>query len=191
MPGRRYMRHPGQGLTSLSAHRSAVDMRPYNREYCGPLLPSKLNPQLDCLILPATQAHAALRQLRQQLQPGQIAFMGEYFEDNIWWPERIITPYRELVVGPGSDQFDCLGLAGMDAKLVPRLRDWDRRYGIEIMLCDGRGLSFELRQLPADLPTFVRELYDFCPDPVDAGWAQSLENWEEMIATDRCVHLHW
>lgn len=166
-------------------------MRPHNWEYCGPLLPSKVNPELDCTILTQERGYEVLGEMRRLLAPNRTAFLGHYFEDNIWWPERKIVTYRELVVGPGRDQFACLTLAGLDPALEPTLRSFDERFGIDIIACEANFLSFDLIRLPPDLPAFVRELYELCPNPVDGGWAQSLEIWEEMIARSKSIGLHW
>ena len=166
-------------------------MRPYNWDYCGPLLPSKVNPTLDCIILPQQLGYEVLPTMRGLLAPDRTAFLGGYFEDNSWWPERKIVTYRELVIGPGRDQFACLGLAGMDPSREAPLRSFHQRFGIDIIHCESHSMSFELRSLPPDVPAFVRELYEFCPDPVDCGWAQSLDNWEEMIRKHPSISLHW
>ncbi|MFN8613468.1 MAG: DUF4253 domain-containing protein [Vulcanimicrobiota bacterium] len=166
-------------------------MSTHYQGHFGPLLPSKVNPSLDCIILPEGLARALLAATRDRLRPDWTAFLGGYFEDNVWWPERKIVAYRELVVGPGKDQFACLTLAGMDDSREAQLRRWDDRYGLQIICCEACSLSFELLRQPQDLDRLVEELYAFCPYPVDGGWVQSLENWRHLIEEHRQIDLHW
>lgn len=181
---------PAPGVVVLWI-RNKARVGTHNWTYFGPLLPSRLNPQLDCIILPEQLGREMLGPMRRLLSPDRTAFLGGYFEDNHWWPERKIVAYRELVVGPGTDQFACLSLAGMEPSREAPLRSMDERFGIDLIVCEAQSLSFDLRTLPEDLPAFVRELYEFCPDPVDLGWAQSLEIWQELIARHMSVFLHW
>ncbi|MBS2038568.1 DUF4253 domain-containing protein [bacterium] len=159
--------------------------------HVGPLLPSRVNPKLDCIILPDRQAWNLLAPTRKRLPPGWTAFLGAYFEDNYWWPERKIVAYRELVIAPGEDQFACLCLAGMESSCEARLREWDQRFGLEILCCEATSLSFQLLNRPGDPAKFVAELYSFCPDPVDSGWVQSLDNWLKMVTEHGLITLHW
>ena len=159
----------------------------------GPVVPSKLNPDCPCVVLPDDEAARQLRNLR--LPTGLVAFMGAYSEISVWYPERSITTFRELVVGPGEHRFDVVKLArtgvnsGVD--LGEWLHRWDARYGVDLVLADQSTVSFRLTRMPEDLSDFVKELYRVAPDSVDLGYVGSLENWVEMIQKDQSVGLLW
>lgn len=161
----------------------------------GEVRPSKVNPNCPCLILPSERVIDDLRLLRSRLPPGLIAFIGDYSETNQFYPERVILAFHELVIGPGQHPLDALELVGTQnntgVNLRQRLLDWDARFGIELTEVKQRAIAFGLHRLPDDLPAFVAELYAVAPDPVDCGWAQSLEIWHEMIEAHHSVYLYW
>jgi len=51
-------------------------------------------------------------------------------------------------------------------------------------------VDLEFDRLPADIPSFAKELYEFCPDLIYQNF-ESLERLEEHLATHRSVHLWW
>lgn len=161
----------------------------------GPVTLSTVNSELPCLVLEHAAAERELRRLRAGVMDGIVAFLGAYHEIDRWHPQRLIVPQRELILGPGSHPFDCLRLADTvnhaPADLMTRLEDWHGRFGLEVTLADRSSLSFRLHRLPPDLRTFVEELYDFCPNPVDAGWVQTKEYWVEQISEYSEVYLYW
>ncbi len=161
----------------------------------GEVRPSKVNPNCPCLILPSERVIDDLRLLRSRLPPGLIAFIGDYSETNQFYPERVILAFHELVVGPDQHPLDALELVGTQnntgVNLRQRLLDWDARFGIELTEVKQSAIAFGLHRLPDDLPAFVAELYAVAPDPVDCGWAQSLEIWQEMIEAHHSVYLYW
>ncbi len=54
--------------------------------------------------------------------------------------------------------------------IIARLSQWDQAYGLDLSEVDTDRVGFVLKRLPDDLDSFVREVYDFCPDTVDQGF---------------------
>lgn len=78
----------------------------------------------------------------------------------------------------------------MHEDVVRKLRDWDRRYGIEIVGASFDWVEVRFRRLPRDLEAFAREVYEFCPDSVEQG-VGSLGALEREIEGRRGVFLWW
>jgi hypothetical protein len=105
----------------------------------------------------------------------------------------------EVVVGPGQSQFDILRIARSDAvnygleteDLVTRLQQYDRDVGISLLQAETDTIVFDLLREPADWAAFARELYAFCPDIVDQGGVDSVEELERQIRKERQVLLWW
>ena len=138
---------------------------------------------------------AKLRELRRDLPPGWVAYLGtsQFLGD-----EELPRDSVELVVAPGSGPLDILRIARTDAvnydlqteALVRALAEWDRAWGIDVIHAETDTIELALAHMPADLAAFAREVYALCPDVVDQG-AGSLEALQQDIATRRRVYLWW
>lgn len=145
------------------------------------------------VIVPGRKAEAAVRRLREALEPGYVAFVGT----SRWLGDEGHQGV-EVVVGPGTSQFDILRLARSDAlnhdmgtdELVEKLRRYDEEFGIEIARAETDTVVFDLVRTPRDLAAFARDLYEFCPDIVDQG-VGSVEALEETVDVTGRVYLWW
>lgn len=160
----------------------------------GPVVPSRVNPSCPCVVTPLEHAEARLDEVRRALPPGLVAFQGAGSDVRHWVTTRIDW-FQEIAVGPGDDQWAILSLAAThcttDHVLLEVLRDFDRRLGIDVRMAQRDMLLFHLKRLPDDLTAFVEELYALAPDPVDIGFTQTKEFWEEQIAGHHKVGLWW
>jgi hypothetical protein len=145
------------------------------------------------VIVPRDRAGNVLKQLRRELGPGLVAFVG-----TTQWLGDEQPGGDEVVVGIGQSQWDMLRLARSDGMnhgletedIVATLVDYDRRYGIDIFHAETDTAEFVLGRMPEDLPLFCRELYAFCPDIVDQG-SGSLAGLEKEIRSRGQVFLWW
>lgn len=158
---------------------------------CGPVGMATVGHQLVCLIRPQATVMADLQLVRQNLPPGWEAFIGSYSEINHYHPERRIEAFHELVVTAASSPWEVLTRVGLPEAVRDAVEQWDRRYGLRLIGAEPQALRFALLHLPEPLSEFVQELYALAPDPVDAGWAQSFEIWEELIRESGEVSLYW
>lgn len=155
----------------------------------GLVAASQVNPDLPCSVTSHDKLEERLEEVRAALAPGEVAFIGAYSElprigaGRVYW-------YREIVVGPGEDQWAIPRLAGT-REVTDALRDLDRRFGLDIRSAERGAVGFRLDRLPDDVPALVDELYELSPDPVDIGWMQSKESWAESISETRAVYLWW
>jgi hypothetical protein len=158
------------------------------------VVPSRVNPALPCVVTPYQVLTERLDEVRAALPAGQVAFIGAYSEKPRIGAGPVVW-FREIVVGPGPDQFTIPVLAGTRTNtgcdLLPILRNFHERYGLDIRSAERDSVGFQLQRLPDDLPAFVDELYRISPDPVDIGWTQAPYIWVEQIAADRHVWLWW
>jgi len=143
----------------------------------------------------ATLVESKLRDLRQSLPPGWVAFLGtsQFLGDERWPSDSV-----ELVVAPGSGPLDILRIARTDAvnyglqteALIRALAEWDRAWGIDVIHAETDTIELALTRMPPDLSSFAREVYALCPDVVDQGTG-SIEALQQEIATRRRVFLWW
>ncbi len=54
--------------------------------------------------------------------------------------------------------------------VIEQLKAWDQAFGIELTDVETDSVEFALKTLPDDLDSFVRQVYEFCPDTVDQGF---------------------
>jgi hypothetical protein len=145
------------------------------------------------VVLPEQRARELLPNLRRQLAPGLVAFIGT----SRWLGDE---QHRgvELVVAPGASQFDILRVARSDAcnydldteQLIERLTDFERRFGIVITHAETDTIEFGLGTTPEDWQAFAQELYEFCPDIVDQGTG-SVEALAAELRERGAVFLWW
>lgn len=149
------------------------------------------NAEARSVVVAASDAPRIVEQLRTQIGPGLLAFIGctnslaEGAEEG-----------SEVVVAVGSSQFDILRVAQSDAvnydmdteDLVRKLEQYDREYGINIFHAETDTIEFKFKKMPADLHSFCKDLYSFCPDIVDQG-VGTVEELEKALAEDRSGHI--
>lgn len=138
-------------------------------------------------------APALLEKLRVLLPKNTIAFIGT--------SHSLATPPAdgaELVVADGTSQFDILRVAASDAvnygmgteDLIKELAEWDRQFGIDVVLAETDTILLRFKTMPKDIHAFAKRLYKFCPDIVDQGTG-SVAELEKEIQTTKSVFLWW
>lgn len=145
------------------------------------------------VLVPAERAEALLTKIRTGLAPGLVAFIGTENSLADDAPEGV-----ELVIGPGSTQFDILRVAASDAvnygkqteDLIKVLQRWHEAYGIDIFQASTDTIQLRLQRLPPDVDKFAAEVYEFCPDIVDQG-VGSVAKLAEHISKSRTLYLWW
>lgn len=168
---------------------SKGQIRPYSTYNFG----RERNDQCLSIILPKAGTRSLLPELRNQLPPSSVAFIG-----TTQWYGNEQHEGAELVVGSGNSQFDILRLAKSDAAnygldtedLVKKLQEYDRNYGINIFHAETDTIEFELLSLPRNLSAFATDLYKFCPNIVNQG-VGSVSALEESIEALGEVYLWW
>lgn len=134
-----------------------------------------------------------LSQVRQQVPPGTVAWLGTTH----WLGSEKNEGLVELAVGAGDSQADILRHAasnGMNHGLetedvIEKLATWHRTYGVDIFHAETDTIEFALSREPTDRMAFANELYEFCPDIVDQG-VGSIEALAESFEVPH-VYLWW
>jgi len=141
--------------------------------------------------VPSRDQYLILPKVRKSLQKtGYLAFLTD-----LGWGED--ESESSLVVIKSDDQFDILryekpdgiNYGITDADLLNQLKEWDSKYGIDIIGADYDYVDFALRSLPPDLRAFAEEIYEFCPDSVDQG-VGDIESLEKELQKKR-LFLWW
>jgi hypothetical protein len=138
-------------------------------------------------------AEDLLLRFRAELPAAFVAFLG-----TTSWLGNETHDGVELVIAPGTSQFDIVRVARSDAvnydmdtdALIAKLVEYDRAYGIDILHAETDTIEFALVQMPDPLDAFCADLYEFCPDIVEQG-CQSVDALEEEIAAVGRVFLWW
>jgi hypothetical protein len=59
---------------------------------------------------------------------------------------------------------------GLDTEaIIGRLTAWQSVCSFTVIGAEGDAVDIEFQTLPGDMDSFVKELYEFCPDLVDQG----------------------
>lgn len=125
-----------------------------------------------------------LRRILDVLPEGWVAFYG--------------TSGEEIIVGPGTDQFDILRLArthgpngGPDTEeIIQRLRRFDEIVGIRIVRAESNRVDFDLKNQPKNVTAFAEEIFELCPDLVNKALG-SIEMLKNQIEVVNYVWLWW
>lgn len=151
------------------------------------------NSEARSVVVSERDAPRIVEQLRAQIGPGLLAFIGctRSLEEGA-------EEGNEVVVGVGDSQFDILRIAQSDAvnydmetdDLVRRLEQYDRDYGIDIFHAETDTIEFKLKKMPNDISAFCKDLYEFCPDIVDQG-VGTVEELEKAVAKSGHIFLWW
>jgi hypothetical protein len=104
----------------------------------------------------------------------------------------------QFAVLRGKDQFDILRAVGTDGanynimpdQVLARVKEWDKRYGLDIQAAGQDWMEARFKAPPAEMDAFAREVYKFCPDVVDQGTGSVEELAREMTKTNS-VYLWW
>jgi hypothetical protein len=146
------------------------------------------------VVVPRAAAEGVLLQVRSELSPGVIAFIGT----TRWLGDERHEGAAEILVAEGATQFDILRVARSDAvnydmgteDLVRKLQTYDEEFGIDIIHAETDTIEFDLVGDPENFSAFAADLYEFCPDIVDQG-VGSVADLEEQIMVAGRVFLWW
>ena len=77
----------------------------------------------------------------------------------------LVNPFEPLrVMGTAGPAYE-LGTQ----RVLAKLRDWDRRYGVQLIGAGHDWVEVRLQRLPERLRKFTVEVYEFCPDVVTSA----------------------
>ena len=132
-------------------------------------------------------------ELRAGLDEGYSAFLGT----DLWLGDEAHPGEVEVVVAPIQEKWDILRLARTDAvnydmqteDVISWLAERDSMLQLDILQANTDTVFAALGAVPADMDSFLAELYEFCPDIVDQG-VGSVEALSEMIDA-RVLYLWW
>jgi hypothetical protein len=152
------------------------------------------NPEARSVVVPKAKSRQVLQRVRRELDPTIVAFIGS----TQWLGDEQHPDGEEIVVANAKSQFDILRVAQSDAcnydmmteDLIKKLTEYDRAYGIDIFHAETDTIEFKFSKLPADMPGFCNDLYEFCPDIVDQGCG-TVEALEDEIRRTQEVFLWW
>lgn len=151
-------------------------------------------PGATSVVMPEREARIALDEVRAGIiGSGWVAFIG-----TTRWLGDEQHEGVELVLGPGTDQFDILRIARTDAvnydmgteSLIRRFEAWHEAVGIDIVEASTDTVDVKLAKLPSDLGAFAKEVYAFCPDTVDQGFG-TLAALQADIKERQAVFFWW
>lgn len=136
------------------------------------------------------RAAAQAEWLRRQLGPGYVVFVSQRRYGIGRQPDdvsviRAKDPLEPLrVMGTGGPAYDL-----SPPRVLAKLRDWDRRYGVQLIGAGHDWVEVRLKRLPERLRRFAVEVYEFCPDVVSD--AESVDRLGEELQLTRTLHLAW
>ena len=82
------------------------------------------------------------------------------------------------------------GLLIGNAEVIARMRQWENRYSFDIIAVGFDFVEAIFTRPPADMYSFAREVYSFCPDVVDQGTGTVEALADEMRRSNR-LFLWW
>lgn len=105
---------------------------------------------------------------------------------------------KSVAIIKGTDDLDILRYRRTDGinydleneDVVKKISEWKSKYGLIVIGCSRDWLQIEFDNLPTDLDSFAKEVYEFCPDSVDQG-VGTIDNLKESIKEMNGVWLWW
>jgi hypothetical protein len=146
------------------------------------------------VVVPEQGARELVRRLRAALPAGFVCFVGT----TEWDGGDEDDSQAEVVVAPGSSQFEILRIARTEAPdldlttdvIAARLQRWDDAHGLDLWHAETDTVELDLVRRPQDLAAFAAEVYEICPDAVEQ-MAGSLEALAREIGRSGSVQLWW
>ena len=137
------------------------------------------------------RADAAVLKIRKRLSAGWLAFVGTVRFVGVRGRK------VEVVVAPGTNQFDMLRIARTDAvnfgleteQIIAMLKKWDARYGIDIVRANTDTVAMLFARM-GDVDKLARVIKKFCPDIVDQG-VGSVAALAKLLRKESGVSLWW
>src|SRR5260370_26196597 len=150
------------------------------------------NPDARAVVVPKAKSRQVLQRIRRELDPTIVAFIGS----TQWLGDEEHPDGEEIVLASAKSQFDILRVAQSDAcnydmlteDLIKKLTEYDEACGIDIFHAETDTIEFRFLKLPADMPGFCNDLYQFCPAIVDQG-VGTVEALEDEIRRTQEVFL--
>ncbi len=104
----------------------------------------------------------------------------------------------EIAVMKTSDQYDILRAMGTDGinygitnpMLINKLKEWEKICSFEITGAGRDWLEARFIKQPADMKSFAKQVYKFCPDVVEQG-TQTLEALANEMTVRNTLYLWW
>lgn len=120
------------------------------------------------------------------LLSGYLAFAADNYEG------------REVGILKGNDQFEIVKVMNTDGinyghnnkDVIAKLKQWMEKYPFDIIGAGIDWVEIEFREVPKDLNSFSKEVYDFCPDSVEQG-VGSIGSLEQSIKASKRLFLWW
>jgi hypothetical protein len=178
------------GVQNLLEQVSGEKPRPYMTYDFG----RGQDPRAVSVVVPESEALNLVAELHPYVPAGWLAFAGTYS----WAGTEQHDNATEVVIGPGSNQFDIVRLARTDgvnydlstADVIRKLKSYDTQVGIQILQANTDTVVVRIKRLPRDVPAFSRDVYRFCPDIVDQG-AGSVAALETDLTKNRMLYFWW
>lgn len=136
------------------------------------------------------RAAAHAEWLRRQLGPGYVVFVSQRRHGLGRQPDdvsviRAKDPFEPLrVMGTGGPAYEL-----SPPRVLAKLRDWDRRYGVQLIGAGHDWVEVRLQRLPERLRKFAVEVVEFCPDVVND--VESVDRLAGELQLTRTLHLAW
>ncbi len=128
--------------------------------------------------------------LRRQLGPGYVVFVSQRRYGLGRQPDdvsviRAKDPFEPLrVMGTAGPAYEL-----STQRVLAKLRDWDRRYGVQLIGAGHDWVEVRLQRLPERMRRFAVEVYEFCPDVVSD--VESIDRLGEELQLTRTLLLSW
>lgn len=136
-------------------------------------------------------AHSVARELVESAPEGYLVFVSDMNFGIGGKPDHVSVlttsdPYKALeVMGTNGWNYDI-----SPEKVIARLKQWNKRFGLELRGVGFDWLEAEFRRSPADMVAFAKEVYEFCPDVVEQGTG-TVEALADEMKRANSVYLWW
>lgn len=106
--------------------------------------------------------------------------------------------WDRLAIIKSSNKYDILNIRKTHAythnlsteKIIEKLKQWDKRYGITIVGAGYNWLNLKFDRLPENLPAFADEVLAFCPDVLLYS-AATVTQLQQEIKSVKTLFLQW
>lgn len=124
---------------------------------------------------------------------------GHYiYLKNLDFDENFQNSYYDIAIIKCKDQFELIKFAQTNGlnydvtneHVIDKLKKWNSVSPFIIVTADEDRIEADFIELPTDLESFAKDIYEFCPDVIDQG-AGSEEDLIKYFKTEKSFWLWW
>ena len=109
-----------------------------------------------------------------------------------------LNSYYDVTLISAANMFDVIKLMNTNGlnydvtneQVVEQMKVWDNLVKFKLVVADEDRIEAKMTSLPADLDSFVNEIYNFCPDVIEQGY-RDIDEMKADYLKNKYFWLWW